>query len=117
MAGRRGGQRGGPDVLGATASVPQQVVYRSFAHETVVLNLKTGRYHSLNPTAGRMLAELATGVRVGEIAERLAEVYERPIVEIERDLTELCLDLLARNLIELTGTDGQPFEVPADDAQ
>jgi hypothetical protein len=92
-------------------------VHRSFAHETVVLNLKSGRYHGLNPTAGRMLAELETGARVGEIAERLAEVYERPVVEIERDLTELCLDLLARNLIELTGTDGRPFEVPADDAQ
>jgi hypothetical protein len=114
MAGRKG--LGSPDVLGAIARVPQHVVHRSFAHETVVLNLKTGRYHGLNPTAGRMLAELETGARVREIAERLAEVYERPLVEIEQDLTNLCLDLLARDLIELTGTDGQPLATPADDA-
>lgn len=98
-----------PDLLGATARVPQHVVHRSFAHETVVLNLKTGRYHGLNPTAGRMLAELETGLPVGDIAATLAEVYERPVDEIERDLVELCLDLLERGLIELTDADGGAF--------
>ncbi len=108
-------QQTGTDVLEATARVPQHVVHRSFAHETVVLNLKTGRYHGLNPTAGQMLAELETGAPVGEIAKRLAEVYDRPLGEIEQDLAELCLDLLARDLIELTSTDGQRFEAPADE--
>lgn len=115
MAGRK--QQTGTDVLEATARVPQHVVHRSFAHETVVLNLKTGRYHGLNPTAGQMLAELDTGTPVGEVAKRLAEIYERPLGEIEQDLTELCLDLLARELIELTGTDGKLFDPPADEAQ
>jgi hypothetical protein len=103
------------DVLDATARVPQHVVHRSFAHETVVLNLKTGRYHGLNPTAGRMLAELETGDRVGDIAARLAEVYERPLDEIERDLSELCLDLLARGLVELTAADGRALEAAGSD--
>lgn len=107
-------RQGSHEVLGATARVPQHVVHRSLAHETVVLNLKTGRYHGLNPTAGRMLAELETGAQVGEIAARLAEVYERPLDEIERDLSALCLDLLARGLIELTGANGQAFDAPAD---
>jgi hypothetical protein len=110
-------QQIGTNLLEATARVPQHVVHRSFAHETVVLNLKTGRYHGLNPTAGQMLAELEKGAPVGEIANKLAEAYERPLEEIEGDLTALCLDLLARDLIELTGTDGRSVEAPADEPQ
>jgi hypothetical protein len=113
MPGRR--RQPSLDVLGATARVPQHVVHRSFAHETVVLNLKTGRYHGLNPTAGRMLAELETGDRVDDIAARLADVYERPLDEIERDLAELCLDLLARDLIELRDADGRALETAGSD--
>ena len=41
--------------LDAHASVPQHVVYRRFAAETVVLNLETGTYHGLNATGARML--------------------------------------------------------------
>ena len=106
-------QQGVLEVLDATARVPQHVVHRSFAHETVVLNLQTGRYHGLNPTAGTMLAELETGARIGDIAARLAGVYEQPVDELERDLAALCLDLLERGLIELTSTDGQAFEATA----
>jgi Coenzyme PQQ synthesis protein D (PqqD) len=92
----------------ATASVrvPDHVVYRSFAREVVVLNLNTGRYHGLNPTAGAMLTALERNATVGEAAASLATHYERPIEEIERDLHDLCLDLLERGLIELISSDG-----------
>lgn len=98
------------DLRGSTARVPQHVVHRSFAHETVILNLKTGRYHGLNPTAGTMLTELERGVTIAEAAARLAEHYGRPVAEIERDLSDLCLDLLERGLIQLTGSDGRALE-------
>ena len=39
----------------AHVSIAPHVVYRSFATETVILNLQTGRYHGLNKTGGRML--------------------------------------------------------------
>ncbi len=97
----------------ATARVPEHVVHRSLAHETVVLNLQTGRYHGLNPTAGRMLTELETGASLHEIATRLGAVYERPVEELEGDLTALCTDLLERGLIELIDSDGVPFESDA----
>lgn len=95
------------DVLGANARVPEHVVYRSFAMETVMLNLNTGRYHGLNPTAGAMLTELEGSDTVAEAASRLAARYESPLETIEHDLCELCLDLLDRGLIELTGSDGR----------
>ncbi len=102
-----------PDLASATARVPDHVVHRSLAHETVVLNLTTGRYHGLNPTAGRMLTELESGAPLREISVRLAELYGVPAPELEADLSELCLDLLERGLIELFGADGQPLATDA----
>ena len=105
-----GGPHSSADILEARARVPGHVVHRSFAHETVILNLKTGKYHGLNPTAGAMLTQLERDATVAEAATRLAARYERPVEEIAQDLCDLCLDLLERGLIELTGSDGQPFE-------
>ena len=68
-----------PDLLAARARVPTGVVYRNFANETVVLNLDTGLYHGLNPTAGRMLETIERVPSVGEAAAALAEEYERPL--------------------------------------
>src|SRR3972149_4711681 len=95
------------EVLVCTAHVPEHVVYRPFAKETGVLNLRTGKYHGLNPTAGAMLVELERGGTFAEAAPPLAELYKRPAEEIERDAYELCLDLLERGLIELAHPDGR----------
>ncbi len=98
------------EILEAGARVPDHVVHRSFAHETVILNLKTGKYHGLNPTAGAMLTELGRRATVAEAAGQLAAKYSRPVEEIEQDLSDLCLDLLERGLIELTDSQGRPLE-------
>jgi hypothetical protein len=98
-----------PDLGASHARVPNHVVHRTLAHETVVLNLKTGRYHGLNPTAGRMLAELEGGGTLHEIAVRLADVYALPVDELEGDLAALSLDLLSRDLIELLDSDDRPL--------
>ena len=45
-------------ILDRAFRLPDHVVYRSFALETVVVNLERGVYHGLNPTAGRMLESL-----------------------------------------------------------
>ncbi len=80
--------------------VPDHVVYRAFARETVVLNLRTARYHGLNPTAGRILEMLDRGATIGEVAARLGRDYARPSEELEADISALCADLLDRDLIE-----------------
>jgi hypothetical protein len=90
----------------AAVRVPEHVVYRPFAHEVVALNLKTGRYHGLNPTAGTMLTALERHATVGEAAAWLAAHYGQPLEEIERDVRVLCLDLLERGLIDLVSGDG-----------
>jgi hypothetical protein len=88
-------------ILAGRATLPEHVVYRAFVKETVVLNLDTGKYHGLNPTAGRMFEALERAPTVGDAGRLLAERFGRPLDEIELDLCGLCRDLLERGLIEM----------------
>lgn len=91
--------------LDARVALPQHVVHRSFAAETVVLNLQTGHYHGLNASAGRMLAALEHCGSVRAAAVEVAAEFDRPLEEIERDLCEFCARLTERGLLEVD--DGQ----------
>src|SRR5687768_12528437 len=95
---------GTPDILSTLQQrvrVPQHVVYRDFVSETVLLNIQTGQYHGLNPTAGRMLAVLDKVDSVEEAAKQLAREFEQPVDRIEADLSEFCAGLLERKLLEI----------------
>jgi hypothetical protein len=89
------------DVLDMTAALPEHVVHRSFVSETVVLNLRTGKYHGMNLVAGRMLTAIERSRTVGGALEALTDEFDAPADEIERDLRIFCKDLAARGLIEL----------------
>jgi coenzyme PQQ synthesis protein D (PqqD) len=95
-----------PALLDARVSLPRHVVHRSFAAETVVLNLETGRYHGLNHTAGRMLAALERHGAVRAAAVELADAFERPLEQIEQDLCGLCEQLAERGLLEIDDAEG-----------
>ncbi|HEY2054837.1 MAG TPA: PqqD family protein [Solirubrobacterales bacterium] len=81
--------------------VPQHVVHRRFPTETVVLNLRTGKYHGLNPTAGLMLEELAGSGSIAATAARVAAEHGRDVGEVEADLRDLVAALRDRDLIEI----------------
>jgi Coenzyme PQQ synthesis protein D (PqqD) len=85
--------------------IPDHVVFRSFPTETVALNLETGRYHGLNPTAGRMLEVIETSADLAAAAQALAAEYGQPLETVEADLGRLCADLAERGLIELDPDD------------
>jgi hypothetical protein len=93
------------DLLTARVRLPQHVVHRNFVAETVVLNLKTGQYHGLNPTAGRMLEALQQAPTVGATVAALAEEYGVEQEQIQRDLLALTRGLLERELIETVDED------------
>jgi len=80
--------------------IPEHVVHRSFVAETVVLNLSTGKYHGLNPTAGRMLESLERTGSVAESARLLSEDFGVPVERVTEDLAVLCDQLSSRGLIE-----------------
>jgi coenzyme PQQ synthesis protein D (PqqD) len=94
-------------ILAGKARVPPHVVYRGFVNETVMLNLETGKYHGLNPTAGRMLERLEEAPTIGAAAELLADEYAQPIDQIEEDLCGFCVDLRTRGLLEIAAVGGQ----------
>jgi hypothetical protein len=98
-----------PDpMLGATARIPEHVIHRTFESETVLLNLKTGQYHGLNPTGGRLLELLKEGDgSIGAAVERLAAEYDRPVEEIGPDLARFCADLAERGLIDVEQDEGK----------
>ena len=87
------------ELLRARARLPQHVVHRSFVAETVVLNLRTGKYHGLNPTAGVMLDALEAAPTVGDAVPALADQYGLEQQQIETDLLTLTRGLLERGLI------------------
>ena len=93
------------DLLAARVRLPQHVVCRSFVAETVVLNLQTGQYHGLNPTAGKMLEALQQAPTVGDTVSALASEYGVEQEQIERDLLSLTRGLLERGLIETVDDD------------
>lgn len=87
-------------LLARRVRVPEHVVFREFAQETVVLNLQTGQYHGLNPTGGRMLRAVEAAATLREAAAVLSEDLPVAAETIERDLLTFCRDLSNRGLVE-----------------
>jgi hypothetical protein len=89
------------DVAQATRHrLPDNVVVRPLVRETVVLNLETGQYHGLNPTAGAILEMLGSGLSVAEVADRLAaKTGGTPRHEVLAAVRKTCSALLARELL------------------
>ena len=88
-------------ILDRDAQIPDHIVFREFALETVVLNLDTGQYHGVNATGGRMLELLRQKGSVRQAAEALATEFNQPLENVERDLCILCIALSKRGLVEL----------------
>jgi Coenzyme PQQ synthesis protein D (PqqD) len=84
--------------------VPEHVVYRDFAEQTVALNPQTGRYHGLNPTAAAMVDALREAPSVAAAAERLAPEWDVEPDVLLADLLELCEGLETRGLLETHAT-------------
>ncbi len=88
------------EMLDRRLAIPDNVVHRAFAEQVVLLNLETGKYHGLNPTAGAMLDALGQAEDVRAAAAIVAAELDHPQVEVEQDLAVLCEQLLDRGLLE-----------------
>lgn len=89
------------NLLDAAVVVPQHVTFRSFANETVALNLRTGQFHGLNATAGRMVDLIQGSARPRDAVAALAAQFGVSDEQIVRDMADLLAMLLERGLIEL----------------
>ena len=66
-----------------------------------MLNLELGRYHGLNPTAGRMLELLGELGELDAVAERVADETGEPANRVAEDVRAFCSSLAERGLIEV----------------
>jgi hypothetical protein len=88
-------------LLGASIRVSGDVVFRDFPTETVVLNLQTGKYHGLNPTAGEMLTALDETGSVEAAAQVIADRHEVDLARVRQDICVLCEQLEERGVISI----------------
>lgn len=80
--------------------VPDHVTHRRAGEERVLLNLRSGQYHSLNPSATTMFDMLLEYGRPGPAADAVARQFGAPVQEVLADTIELCAGLLERGLVE-----------------
>lgn len=69
-------------------------------HGGVLLNKKSGQYYSLNPTAIRVLQELAKGRKPEEIAEDLSRDYGQPPEATAQDVQAILARLTELEVLE-----------------
>ncbi len=93
-------------LLHAQLTVPDQVVRRDFGEEAVALNLESGQYHGLNPTASAMLDALEDGATGDAVAMRFAEQYGQPKERVRDDVLALLRALTERGLVQVDDRSG-----------
>jgi hypothetical protein len=83
------------------ARLAAHVALRRFPNETVAVNLESGHYFGLNPTAADMLDALLAAATIDAAADAVARANGWPREQVGRDLRALCVDLVDRELVEL----------------
>ena len=81
--------------------VPEHVVFRALAEETILLNVQSGHYHGLDPVGARFFDVLREARTVAEARDLLAAEYQQPRARIETDLRGFCESLQRLGLVEL----------------
>ncbi len=90
-------------VLNDHLKVPEQVLTSKVGDETVLLNLQTGMYYSLDPVGTRFLEVLQKNGRLDEAHHALLEQFDVPTAKLEADLLKLSQEMLTRGLLVKDG--------------
>ena len=86
---------------GASVRLPETVVFREMAAETVMLDLRTGRYHHLEPRSGQLLQALTQAGAPALAARRFAARTGQAVAAVEAELYALCATLAERGLLDV----------------
>ncbi len=79
------------------------VLFRDLGGESVVLNPKTDKYHTLDELATRMWVLLFEHGRVEDVYYRLLDEYEVEADRLREDLLGFVDELIAEQLVRLDG--------------
>lgn len=78
---------------------PQKVISETLDGETIIINLETGTYYSMNETASFIWSDLQSGYSTQKIDEHLKLLYETEDKNIEQSLFEFIKLLEVNGLI------------------
>ena len=90
---------------GARVAVPPHVVASKLVNQTVLLDLRLGKYHGLNGVGARFFEVLSEGADLDEATVRLAAEYEQPAERIRADLATFASRLLGDGLLVVDGSE------------
>jgi Coenzyme PQQ synthesis protein D (PqqD) len=89
--------------FGMRASVPADVLVQELQGESVLLNLRSGRYFGLDPVGTSMWATLTKAQSLQAAYDALLAKYDTDGPRLERDLRALLERLVEHGLLEITG--------------
>ncbi len=87
------------DPLDVRYALAENIVLQQFPGEVVALNVRSGRFHGLNPTAARVLEALGAGRTARVEVEDIAGAAGVPVERVEQDVRGLLEGLAERGLI------------------
>jgi len=80
--------------------ISPEVVSEFIAEQTVLLDLRSGKYYRLNPAGTLVWRSLEKGVATDVICEAIAAAYDQPRESVYGDVLKLLADLTDKGLIE-----------------
>lgn len=89
----------------------QKVVLESFEEETVLINLDTGLYYSLNPSGAEVLALVTSGLAFDQVVAALASAHEGAPDAIAPSVRRLVEECVREGLL-LASAEAPPEPVP-----
>ncbi len=79
---------------------PRVTSQRVSAAETIVLDLESERYYTLNETGTRIWDCLAEGSSLDNLAKQIADEFRVPKPMVSSDMVEMLDDLVSAGLLE-----------------
>lgn len=86
-------------LLNDRLEVPDEVLTTRVGDETVLLNLQTGMYHSLDAVGTRFLELLRNGDALDAVHRTMLDEFDVAAEKLEADLLKLAQDMLAKGLL------------------
>lgn len=79
----------------------REIVASDLGGETILIDLKSSMYYSMNALAGRIWSMLQEPLSAGEIQRRLLEEFEADTDESWRDIRELLQQMAEHGIVEI----------------
>ena len=80
--------------------IADEVIFRVFGDEAVILNLATSKYFGLNSVGTRLWQLIAEHGSVEQVIEASLDEYEVEEKQLRQDLTDLIQQLMQKGLVQ-----------------